>query len=338
MASLDLEKLLAPISEETPVGENLEYDPGFGELDLAARRRDEQVMGDEVNAAEEPDWPDVQSRSIELFGRTKDLRVAAHLTNACLHIDGFSGLADSVRLIRGLLESYWEGIFPPLDAEDDDDPTLRVNSLVSLVDPAGILGATRMTPIVSSTVLGKFSIRDHSIAGGDLVPSENDASIPEMSHIDGAFMEAELDDIVATSEAVNQVLEDIAGIESFVAEKVGAVNAPDLSELTHCLKDIKTVVADHLSRRGVGEAAEGAESAAQGGGAPGTINSRDDVIRTLDRICDYFVRNEPTSPIPLYLRRAQRMVSMEFLEILREITPDGVHQAETIFGVRQESK
>jgi type VI secretion system protein ImpA len=39
----------------------------------------------------------------------------------------------------------------------------------------------------------------------------------------------------------------------------------------------------------------------------------------------------------LYLRRAQRMVSMEFLDILREITPDGVHQAETIFGVRQES-
>jgi type VI secretion system protein ImpA len=337
MASLDLEKLLAPISDESPVGENLEYDPGFGELELAARRKEEQVMGDEVKAGEEPDWPDVRSRSIELLSRTKDLRVAAHLANACLHIDGFSGLAESARLIRALLESYWEGVFPPLDEDDDDDPTLRVNSLVSLVDPAGILAATRMTPMVSSTVLGKFSIRDLSIASGDLTPSDGDESVPEMSHIDGAFMEAELDDIKATAEAVTQTLEDIAGIESFVAEKVGAVNAPDLSALSHCLKEINTVVADHLSRRGVGEAAEGEASGEQGGGPSGSINSRDDVIRALDRICDYFLRNEPTSPVPLYLRRAQRMVSMEFLEILREMTPDGVHQAEIVFGVRPES-
>jgi type VI secretion system protein ImpA len=64
----------------------------------------------------------------------------------------------------------------------------------------------------------------------------------------------------------------------------------------------------------------------------GEIRSRDDVIRVLDRICEYYERHEPSSPLPMLLRRAKRLATMSFLDILRELAPDGVAQAEALGG------
>lgn len=337
MSSFDVEQLLEIVSDDAPAGENLEYDPEFGALEIAAQGKPEQSMGDEVKAAEEPDWEEVKNLALGLLSRTRDLRIAIHLTTAATHLDGFAGLAQGLRLTNGLIEDFWGGLYPELDADDDDDPTLRINSLLPLADSAMVAGAARNTPMVSSTILGKFSLRDYLIAKGDLTPTnrQENEPLPEMSHIDGAFMEAEIDDIVATGEALGQSIQSITAIETNVTERVGAVNSPDLGGLSSVLKEIKAVVDDHLARRGVGDGAEAdGESGAPSGS--GAINSRADVVRMLDRICDYFTANEPTSPVPLYLRRAQRMVGMDFLDILREMTPDGVHQAETVFGVRND--
>ena len=66
--------------------------------------------------------------------------------------------------------------------------------------------------------------------------------------------------------------------------------------------------------------------------ATGEINSREDVIRALDKICEYFSRHEPSSPVPLLAKRAKRLVSKSFLEILRDMAPGGIHEAESIRG------
>ena len=55
----------------------------------------------------------------------------------------------------------------------------------------------------------------------------------------------------------------------------------------------------------------------------------------IDKVCLYFERNEPSSPVPLLLQRAKRLISKDFLEILRDLTPDGVSQAELIGGVAE---
>lgn len=339
MSNIDVDQLLAPISDAAPTGENLEYDPEFQALEIAAQGKAEQIMGDQVKPAEPPDWSEVKSLSTALLARTKDLRVAVHLANAAARLDGFRGLADVLKLINGIVEDYWQSLYPELD-EDDGDPILRVNSLLPLADNACVAGAVRKTTMVASTVLGKFSLRDYQIAKGEVSPTsaEQEKGSPEMAHIDGAFMEAELDDVRATYDAIEQAIAYTGAIETAITEQVGVANAPDLSNLTNCLTEVRNIVADQLARRGVGDGADGVGGAGEAGGrsASGAISSREDVIRVLDRICDYFAANEPTSPVPLYLRRAQRMVHMDFLDILREMTPDGVHQAETIFGVRSE--
>ena len=67
---------------------------------------------------------------------------------------------------------------------------------------------------------------------------------------------------------------------------------------------------------------------------PGQIGSREDVVAALERVCEYYARHEPSSPVPLVLRRAQRLARMDFMEILRDMTPSGVAEAELIGGVQ----
>jgi type VI secretion system protein ImpA len=109
------------------------------------------------------------------------------------------------------------------------------------------------------------------------------------------------------------------------------------------LTEIKHVLADKLSARGgigAGAAGESSSPGASPGGAAasGEVASREDVVRQIDRLCAYYRRYEPSSPVPLLLERAKRLVSKDFLEIIRDLTPSGVAEAELIGGVEKKGQ
>src|ERR1700730_9432422 len=62
--------------------------------------------------------------------------------------------------------------------------------------------------------------------------------------------------------------------------------------------------------------------------------SRQDAIRALDAVADFFRRTEPSSPIPLFLARAKRLVSKDFLEVLADVAPEAVAQARAAGGLK----
>ncbi len=118
----------------------------------------------------------------------------------------------------------------------------------------------------------------------------------------------------------------------------------DFSTLPNLLKEAQHIMSEHLIQRGVGggvaEAAASTEAINEVPGSQissqpmtGSINSQEDVIRVLDMACEYFKQHEPSSPVPLLLQRAKRLVAKDFMEILRDLTPAGVTQAEEISGV-----
>jgi type VI secretion system protein ImpA len=55
-------------------------------------------------------------------------------------------------------------------------------------------------------------------------------------------------------------------------------------------------------------------------------------VRQLDRICEWIERHEPTNPAPILIRRAQRLMNKSFMEIMRDLAPDGVAQIENLAG------
>ena len=62
------------------------------------------------------------------------------------------------------------------------------------------------------------------------------------------------------------------------------------------------------------------------------IGSREDVIKLLGILCQYLEQNEPTNPVQFLLQRARRMMKMNFIELLQDIAPDGLGQAEKVVG------
>ena len=91
---------------------------------------------------------------------------------------------------------------------------------------------------------------------------------------------------------------------------------------------------------GAPESAGAAEAVVSGAvAAPkpsGAIESREDAIRMLQRVSDWIERNEPSNPAPLLIQRAQRLMKKNFLEIIRDLMPDGLGQIEKLAGPGRE--
>ena len=69
----------------------------------------------------------------------------------------------------------------------------------------------------------------------------------------------------------------------------------------------------------------------------GEIRSPKDVLSALEKVCQYYEQNEPSSPVPLLVRRAQRLVSKSFVEIIRDLSPEATKQVEGIGGIGRDS-
>jgi len=157
------EELLKPISEESPCGEDLSDDASLQELETKARGKQET----QFSAAEPPDWKKLRSLCLELFGRSKDLRIAMMLTVASIELDGLPGFRESLALVKGLLETYWPTVYPKLDPADDNDPLQRMNIVASLATPIGtfgdplrILERLRAIPLCNSVQMGRYSLTE----------------------------------------------------------------------------------------------------------------------------------------------------------------------------------
>jgi type VI secretion system protein ImpA len=343
MAILDVDSLLEPVSEDSPCGPNLEYDDLYISFEQAARGKAEQQYGDTIIPAKPPDWPEMRRLGRDLVTRSKDLRVGCMLARGLVETDGFAGLADALALVRGYLDRYWATVHPQLDPEDDNDPTLRVNTISSLADHSTMIQALRATPMVVSRAIGRFSLRDLAIANGEAAPAP-DEEPPKASTIEAAFMDCELARLKSDAMAVRQSLEHTESIEALVTQQVGAVKAVSLDGLSDTLRELLTTMDEYVLRRDVsssddmpagdGATAEG-PGRASSGRLSGEVRSRDDVLMALDRICQYYDRYEPSSPLPLLLRRAKRLASKSFLEIVRDLTPDAVGQVEALGGVEE---
>jgi len=348
MPTIDIGKLLAPLSADSPCGDDLEYDAEFIAMERSAQWTPEVEMGSFRKPAEPPNWRNLFDNALALFGRTKDLRAAVHLVNAGCRLDGLPALASGLALVKGLLVDYWDSVHPMLDETDGNDPTLRMNSLLPLGTRDGVVEALLNCPLARSRRIGKVTLRDVRIAAGQLPPPK-DGEVLEQAHIEAAFADAELEELEASADAARRALEDLNAILGHIAERVRPTEVPDLGLLVADLTEVHKVLSAQLARRGADGADAAAAPAVSAGGngaaealpgrtfAVGEITSREDAVKALDKICEYFQRNEPSSPVPLLLRRAQRLVAKDFLEILRDLTPDGVSQAKLIGGLDQDN-
>lgn len=337
--SIDVDDMLREVAPEQPCGANLEYDPLFLELERALQGKPEVEYGHVIAMATQPDWNLVRLLALRLLSRTRDLRASMALARALINIRGFAGFSLGLSLIERLLYSRWDSIHPQLDPSDGNDPMLRVNILSTLVDPSSVLREVKEAPIVVSRTHGNFSLRDVDIITGEiLVPDDKEK--PSLPILDAAFSDAGEIEIEATYQALDMAWNSTVRIEAILTDRVGATQSLDLSPLAKLLKRTMDFVQQRLAKKTdvaeLGKASIDRMPANEATTVAGAIASREDVVKMLEKICTYFSENEPSSPIPLLLQRAQRLVDKNFIEILQDVSPDSLNQVYQICGIQNE--
>ncbi|MBY6067869.1 type VI secretion system protein TssA [Leisingera aquaemixtae] len=353
---MDPAVLLQSKGDDAPSGENLEYDPAFTDMELAAQPGEESVVGDEKIEATDPDYREVQKKALEVLERSHDLRAAVFLGDALLHSEGLTGFADVTAYIRGCLEDFWDTCHPELD-EDDGDPTMRINAIQDLCgQPDGMAGASplyrslRRAPLSESRGFGRFCLRDIEIAEGLMTAPSDMEHVPDSATIGAAFQDSDGDTVAERLAAVEKAEENVRAISAVFDEQTPG-QGPDLSALIKLLQQIAKRIRTYANV-GAGEAVEdsgdedeaaeagaaapAAAAAGRPGGAPGAINSPADVSNALDRIIGYYRRAEPSSPLPILLERAKRLVGADFLTIMNDMAPQGVDNVNLIGGIEDD--
>jgi type VI secretion system protein ImpA len=161
-----------------------------------------------------------------------------------------------------------------------------------------------------------------------------------ISSIESAIADVDQAELAARVAVLARALAGTVNIELALVRHVGSSQALNLDPLTRPLRRAHDFLArqQHASAAPAVDTAEAAPAAGQAAQPvaaarlEGDIAGRDDVLRMLDKLVQYYGRHEPSSPIPILLARARRLVPMNFLEIMQDLAPDGVAQLAAIRG------
>jgi type VI secretion system protein ImpA len=325
-------QLLQPITADQPCGKSLEDTEELASFDTfrifgQARPLDAPAEPDEKRAPkppESPEWREIRDKALDSLEKSKDLRLLACLGTALLRTDGVAAFAKTLNVAAEWLDNYWSQTYPLVD----EDAVLRRSALNCFADPMAVVDGLRKTPLVRSRQHGDFSLRDL------------DAQVNQ-EQVRSAFGSVPLADLTQLHDAVVGAVASLKRIDAKMRDSAGSEATPTfdslMGQLARMSQALRAQLAAHPEGTGTSVGVEASAIQTVGGGPPitGVVKSREDVIRVLDAAADFFRRTEPSSPIPLLLARAKRLVSADFLEVLAEIAPDGVAQARAAGGLKE---
>jgi len=359
--ALDLTAPLPDLDGEGPAGANLEFDGEFTALERLAQGTPERQAGDKIIAAEDPVWKEVAAAAAALLERTYDLRVMVHLAVARLHTGGLGEFATVLTAIARMLADRWESVHPQLDPDDDNDPALRANALLPLAHSTRVLRALRVAPLATSKRAGPVSWRTIAISLGQVEAASPQEHQTE-SEIRAAFMDTPAPRVVAVRDHATAAVRAIEAIGAAFDSNSGYGNGPDLSALSKLLKEIIRFIGANFVEAAAEPVPEMVEEAAsvpddsvggfalpvagaaapsgRGGGAVtamglASVATRTEALHLLNVVIRYYEQYEPSSPLSMMLSRARGLADKGFLEILQELAPDGVFQAQSIVLSRE---
>jgi type VI secretion system protein ImpA len=343
------EGLLRPLAESAPCGSSLEDTPMlaafdayklFGQQTTIGARRPGQK---EDEPPQPPDWNDMLSKSSAALAASKDLRVLAYFGAAHLWTDGLVPFCETLHVAACWLEHWFDAVYPRID----EDIYFRTNALNNFNDRLAIIDPLRRTPLVSARSVGPISLRHIELATGVLPANKQDGAPPiKEGEINAAFGAAPLAELRAQLDAVKQGLDALTQIDAKMLAAGGVDATPNfdgrgdkekLVSLRHQLKRIHEIVRLQVSARPDATPAEAGAAQGDGtaaAGAVGVIRTRQDAIRALDAVIAFFESTEPSSPVPLFIERAKRLVAKNFLEVLQDVVPDALNAARAAGGIR----
>ena len=358
---LNFEKILQPVSEENPSGEILQYSGLYDEIREARRASDGLPQGQWQEELKIADYRQVINLAVPaLEAQTKDLQIAAWLSESLIREYGFAGLRDSFKLLSGLQETFWETIFPEIDEGDMEG---RANA-VEWMDTQGALAVknARITggegySFIDYEDSKKFDIPENldTLDSNDqLKYRELQAQAEKENRVTAdRWRKARAVSRRAFYEQLSFTLEECWAeykeLNRVIEERFDRNQMPGLTNLKKALDDIQVVVKKLLEDKRIeepdatdeagaeSETSEGETGAAVGGEkagvatAAGAIQNRKDAIKRLADLADFFRKTEPHSPVSYLVTRAVKWGEMPLEMWLQDVIKDEA----VLFQLRQ---
>lgn len=394
---LDIEGLLAPLSEDAPCGPDLRAEPEFRDI--------EDTPGDFANL-KAPELLAVIARCDALLARTKDQAPALVAVQAAVRVGDLGLATAALSLVKGFADLYWDEFHP---GPAEDMAIARINELSALARPAAMVlpiqrmalaklpapsaqGFTAAMIGLACAPVAEWSSDDEAalatqvengqvsatqartirpnrenarmlrsivrVLSADARAADMDAGVEgESTGMDPAALAAVARDLrtqvegnVVSLRHLSDLLYDINAIYDTRAGD-SATFGPVLSAIKSAVDESERFLATFPIDDGAADAGGIVEDTGEGGVTGGTAapagaaprgfvvttpQSRADVVTALDAIGRFFVENEPTSPVPLMLRRVRAWVQMDFLQLLNDIAPNGFDDAQRLLASPQD--
>lgn len=337
-----LEQLLAPVSGDAPCGEDLDESVEFDTLRAAFDDNFPIDSGVSRLADGEPgpppvDWRELFDQIEQLFGRTKDLWLAVSYARCGFVRSDPDIVVQGLELTARLLEEQWDHVHPVID-----DPNGRVRA--PIFEDLARRGAFAMPFMELPLVIGSRS----SLRAGQLLDSHQNGGASD-SFVEVRMTLDQLDDEAKTAVAdqLRMMLDCFARIEAALQTRE-APGRPDFSTARDTMLAVEEA---YLALAGLG-APEAADESGDDGGEPaagsamgsvgsgpafgGAVQSREDVVRALGAIEQYYTRAEPGHPMRLAVGRLRAWVNMDFIAILEDIAPRSLDEVKSVLLERRD--
>jgi type VI secretion system protein ImpA len=338
--NVDSERLLSPIAADAPTGPSLRYEGTYDAINALRREDDPQLdQGVWQSELKKADWPRVAEICLAtLETRSKDLQIAAWLSESWTHLHGFAGLRAGLHLVAVLCDAYWDGLHPEIQDDDVEfrlAPIFWIDEKLSIAAKRVPLTAPRAEEVAAYTFAewenGCRQLRQRGDGGPTPQRFQQSALLTPTHWL--ARLARDLEGAAASADELHRVLDARCG-----------THAPALARIRETLGSILSVVTATL--RGRHDSPDVPDAAASGEGEAAAtpldnasrdtsaIRSRVDAYRRLAEAAEFLERTEPHSPVPHLIRRAVSWGGLSLEELLPELVRDS-HQLAEIFRTLQ---
>lgn len=311
---------LQPLSATEPCGPSLEYDHEYAMLFSRMVPQADAHYGSFVGTPEAPNWAEIERDCLRLLLRTRDINLLVWLCRARTRLGQAAGLVHVLGMLRELLYAWPDAMHPQLFIDGEPEPAIRANALAGLADPEGLL-ADVCEIVVSSNTAMRLTVRDVERAFA-VPPPPGAPSLVSVTRQLRALRAAAQDTHQAPLMLLAQAAGHLHAIDAWARHRLGD-DAPSLRALSRILD-----LFDEPRAKAPAEPTVPMDSPLPARGASAAVpshrltRSRDEVLAGIRGAREWFEQHEPSSPVAVLLKQAERMVGKRFSQVADSIPLD----------------
>ena len=368
--SLEIEPLLSPISSDQPCGQDLSFSNEFHAIKIAKTQDDPLLdQGDWLAEPKQADWHFVEQKSIELLiGKSKDLRLLGWLLEAWSNLYGFEGTAKALELMHRTLNEYWTQLHPEIEEEDLDQRLGllqgSINHLIPLIKQVAIVNVPAFSLSDYEALLRQ---KNHLLKQVESYTDDANSS-QILEQFEQSLFNTSKSFQYQNYQHFSAILAEWSILKSMLDTLMG-LDAPSFATIDTQLENIHTSLKKLYKTDVFTQPVMATQTSESSAAATITtqalsftqhkeqeidmntvhpskgfqvqpqnhLANREQAMRVLQEISDYFQANEPHSPVSYMLQKTIKWSQMPLHEWLNQVikNENPLHNVQELLGVQQ---